>query len=118
MEVWRAWGGVDLCRRYVLVVSARPSRSGPTEQISSARFNHRPIIAQAGDIKRWERMTFREFCREFATGCLGHFIISLAAAALLGTAAHYLGLSRWAIFVLVVVVIFSASVLIPGRKTQ
>jgi hypothetical protein len=61
-------------------------------------------------------MTFREFAREFSTGCLGHFIIGIAAAALLGGAAHYLGLARWAIFVLVVVVIFSASVLIPGPK--
>jgi hypothetical protein len=54
--------------------------------------------------------------REFSTGCLGHFIIGIAAAALLGGAAHYLGLSRWAIFVLVVVVIFSVSALIPGQK--
>jgi hypothetical protein len=61
-------------------------------------------------------MTFREFAREFSTGCLGHFIIGIAAATLLGGAAHYLGLARWAIFVLVVVVIFSASVLIPGPK--
>jgi hypothetical protein len=61
-------------------------------------------------------MTFREFAREFSTGCLGHFIIGIAAAALLGGAAHYLGLPRLAIFVLVVVVVFSASVLIPGPK--
>jgi hypothetical protein len=61
-------------------------------------------------------MTFGEFAREFSTGCLGHFIIGIAAAALLGGAAHYLGLSRWAIFVLVVVVIFSVSALVPGPK--
>ncbi len=61
-------------------------------------------------------MTFTEFAREFSTGCLGHFIIGIAAAILLGGAAHYLGLVRWAIFVLVVVVIFSTSVLIPGPK--
>jgi len=61
-------------------------------------------------------MTFKEFAREFSTGYLGHFIIGIAAVALLGGAAHYLGLSRWAIFALVVVVIFSASVLIPGPK--
>jgi hypothetical protein len=63
-------------------------------------------------------MTFREFVTEFSTGCLGHFIVGIAAAVLLGGAAHYLGLSRWAIFVLVVVVIFSASVLIPGPKNR
>ena len=63
-------------------------------------------------------MTFREFAREVSTGCLGHFIIGITAAALLGGAAHYLGLARWAIFVLVVVVIFSASVLIPGPKQK
>jgi len=61
-------------------------------------------------------MTFREFAQEFCTGCLGHFIIGIAAAALIGGAANYLGLARWAIFVLVVVVLFSASVLIPGPK--
>jgi hypothetical protein len=63
-------------------------------------------------------MTFREFAREFSTGCLGHFIIGVSAAILLGGAAHYWGLSRWAILVLIVVVIFSASVLIPGPKKR
>ncbi len=63
-------------------------------------------------------MTFREFAREFSTGCLGHFIVGIAAAALLGSAALYLGLSRWAIFVVVVVVVFSTSVLIPGPKQK
>jgi len=63
-------------------------------------------------------MTFRGFATEFSTGCLGHFIVGIAAAALLGGAAHYLGFSRPAIFVLVVVVIFSASVLIPGPKNR
>jgi hypothetical protein len=62
-------------------------------------------------------MTFKEFVREFSTGCLGHFIVGIAAAVLLGSVALYLGLARWVIFVLVVVVIFSASVLIPGSKT-
>jgi hypothetical protein len=63
-------------------------------------------------------MTCREFAREFLTGCLGHFIVGIAAAVLLGSAAHYLGFSRWVIFVLVVVVIFLTSVLIPGPKEK
>jgi hypothetical protein len=63
-------------------------------------------------------MTFREFAREFSTGCFGHFFIGVAAAALLGIGAHHLGLSRLAIFVLVVVVIFSVSALIPGTKSK
>lgn len=61
-------------------------------------------------------MTFREFAREFSTGCLGHFIIGIAAAALLGGAAHYLGFARWLIFVLIVAAIISASVFLPGPK--
>lgn len=61
-------------------------------------------------------MTFREFATEFSTGCLGHFILGIAAAALLGGVAHYLGLARWATFLLVMVVIFAVSVLIPGPK--
>jgi hypothetical protein len=59
-------------------------------------------------------MTFKEFVREFSTGCFGHFFIAVAAAALLGIGAHHLGLPRLAIFALVVAVIFSVSVLIPG----
>jgi hypothetical protein len=62
--------------------------------------------------------TLRELATEFSTGCLGHFIIGIAAAALLGGAAHYLGLARWAIFLLVVVVIFAVSVLIPSPKKE
>jgi hypothetical protein len=63
-------------------------------------------------------MTFKEFATEFSTGCFGHFVIGIAAAALLGSAAYRLGLSRWVIFALVVVVVFSASILIPGRKQK
>ena len=63
-------------------------------------------------------MTFRDFSKEFATGCLGHFVIGIAAAALLGAAGHYLGFSRWVIFGLVVVVIFSVSVLIPAKRPK
>jgi hypothetical protein len=63
-------------------------------------------------------MTFKEFSIEFATGCLGHFIIGIASAALLGTAALYLGFPRWFIFVLIVLVIFTVSVLIPGQKPK
>ena len=63
-------------------------------------------------------MTFKEFSKESATGCLGHFVIGVAAAILLGTSAHYLGVSRWVIFLIVVVVIFSVSVLIPGPKPK
>jgi len=39
-------------------------------------------------------MGFKDFSKEFGTGCIGHFIIGVAAAALLGTAGHYLGLPR------------------------
>jgi uncharacterized membrane protein YjjP (DUF1212 family) len=63
-------------------------------------------------------MTFKEFVREFSTGCLGHFFITVAAAALLGIGAYHFGLPRLATFALVVVVIFSVSVLIPGPKRK
>ena len=63
-------------------------------------------------------MTFREFVREFSTGCLGHFIIGVSAAALVGIGAHHFGLPRLAIFVLIVIVIFAVSVLVPGPREK
>jgi uncharacterized membrane protein YjjP (DUF1212 family) len=65
-------------------------------------------------------MNIKEFVREFSTGCLGHFFIAVASAALLGIGAHYFGLPRLATFALVVAAIFSVSVLVPGqiRKKQ
>lgn len=63
-------------------------------------------------------MTLREFAKEFFTGCLGHFVIAVAAAVLLGIGAHHFGLSRLAIFTLVVVVVFFVSVLIPGPRRK
>jgi len=63
-------------------------------------------------------MTFKEFVREFSTGCLGHFFIAVAAAALLGIGAHHFGLPRLATFALIVVVIFSVSFLVPGSKRR
>ena len=63
-------------------------------------------------------MNFRDFAREFSTGCLGHFFIGVAAAALLAIGAHHFGLPRLVIFVLVALVIFSVSVLIPGPKRK
>jgi hypothetical protein len=56
--------------------------------------------------------------RDFATGCLGHFVIGLAAAILLGGTAHYFGLSGRVVFAIVVVVIFIASVLVPDKKAK
>ena len=54
--------------------------------------------------------------RDFAVGCVGHFLIALAAAALLGSATHYLGFSSRVVFAVVIVVIFVTSVLIPDKK--
>jgi hypothetical protein len=36
--------------------------------------------------------------RDFAVGCVGHFLIAMAAAALLGGTAHYLGFSGRFVF--------------------
>jgi hypothetical protein len=63
-------------------------------------------------------MTFKEFVREFSTGCLGHFFIAVASAALLGFGADHFGLPRLATFALVVVVIFLVSVQVPGPKRK
>jgi len=56
--------------------------------------------------------------RDFATGCVGHFLIGIAAAILLGGTAHFFGLSGRGVFVIVLVVIFIASILIPDKKKE
>ena len=55
----------------------------------------------------------RAYAHEISNGCLGHFIVGVAAAALFGIGAHHLGVPRLAIFALVVVVVFVVMVLIP-----
>jgi hypothetical protein len=56
--------------------------------------------------------------RDFAVGCVGHFLIAVAAVALLGGAAHYWGVSGRLVFVIVLVLIFFVSVLIPYKKQK
>ena len=56
--------------------------------------------------------------RDFATGCVGHFLIGVAAAILLGGSAHFFGLSGRAVFAIVLVVIFFASVFLPDKKEK
>ena len=56
--------------------------------------------------------------RDFATGCVGHFLIGIAAAVLLGSTAHYFGFSGRIVFVIVLVVIFLASAFIPDKKRK
>lgn len=63
-------------------------------------------------------MTPREFVREFFSGCLSHFVVGVAALILLGIGGRHLGLSRLAIFVLVVVVVFLLSVVIRKAKAK
>jgi hypothetical protein len=62
------------------------------------------------------KRNLKHFAHEFSTGCFGHFIISIAAAALLGIGAHHFGLPRLAIFALVVIAVFVVSVLLPRPK--
>ena len=54
--------------------------------------------------------------RDFAAGCVGHFLIAMAGVASLGGTAHYRGFSRGVVFVVVLVSIFIVSVLIPDKK--
>jgi hypothetical protein len=58
----------------------------------------------------------KHFAREFSTGCFGHVIISLAAAALLGFGARHFGLPRLAVFALAVIAVLVVSVLLPRPK--
>ena len=90
--------------------------SAPVANLSTRRL--RTLCSKWFFAKDWGNMTFKEFAREFSTGCLGHFFVGVAAAALLGIGAHHLGLPRLATFALVVVVIFSISVLFPGAKRK
>jgi hypothetical protein len=56
--------------------------------------------------------------RDFAVGCVGHFLIAVAAVALLAGTAHYWGVSGRLVFMIVLVVIFVVSVLIPYKKKK
>jgi len=49
---------------------------------------------------------------------VGHFLIGVAAAILLGGSAHFFGLSGRAVFAIVLVVIFFASVFLPDKKEK
>ena len=62
------------------------------------------------------RRNLRKYAHEVFAGCLGHFIVAVAAAALLGMGAHHIGLPRLAIFALVVTTVFVVSALLPRTK--
>lgn len=55
-------------------------------------------------------MRFKNFASEFAIGCTTHFLLAIAAVALLGRAAHYWGFSGRTLFVLVAIVLFVMAV--------
>jgi len=63
-------------------------------------------------------MKFRHFASEFTIGCLTHFLLWVAAVALLGGAAHYWGFSGRTLFALVAVVIFLTAASLPWRKRK
>ena len=60
--------------------------------------------------------------RESVKGCVGgritHFLIAIAAAILLGSSAHYWGLSGRAVFGIALITIFLVSALIPWEKEK
>ena len=63
-------------------------------------------------------MTFKDFASEFAIGCTTHFLLAVAAVALLGGAAHYWGLSGGTLFVIAAVVLFVIAVFVPWRRRK
>jgi len=62
------------------------------------------------------RHAAKEAAKGAAVGCVTHLVIAVSAAILLGTGAHYWGFSGRAVFVIVLVAVFLASVLIPWEK--
>jgi hypothetical protein len=60
----------------------------------------------------------REAAKGCAGGCITHFLIAVAAAVLLGSGAHYWGLSGRAVFAIVLITIFLVSALIPWEKEK
>jgi hypothetical protein len=58
----------------------------------------------------------KEAAKGCAGGCITHFLVALAAAFLLGGGAHYWGLSGGAVFLVVLLAIFLATVLIPWKR--
>lgn len=63
-------------------------------------------------------MRFKDFVSEFAIGCTTHFLLAIAAVALLSGAAHYWGFSGVTLFVLVAVVLFAIAVFLPWRRQK
>jgi hypothetical protein len=64
------------------------------------------------------QVRFRDLASEFAIGCTTHFLLAIAALALLGGAAHYLGLSGGTLFVLAAVVLFVIAVFLPWKRRK
>jgi len=70
------------------------------------------------EYRRAIRHAATEAAKGAASGCITHFLIGVAAAALLGGAAHNWGLSGAVVFLVVLIAIFLATVLIPGKKEK
>ncbi len=70
------------------------------------------------EYRRAIRHAATEAAKGAASGCITHFLIGVAAAALLGGGAHYWGLSGAVVFLVVLIAIFLATVLIPGKKEK
>jgi MFS-type transporter involved in bile tolerance (Atg22 family) len=68
--------------------------------------------------KKIARHAIRESAKGCTGGCITHFLIAIAAAILLGSSAHYWGLSGRAVFLVVLIAIFLASALIPWEKEK
>jgi hypothetical protein len=62
------------------------------------------------------RIVAKKSLKGCASGCVTHFLIAVATAALLGSGAHYWGFSGRTVLVVVLLVIFATSVLIPWDK--
>ena len=64
------------------------------------------------------RHAAKEAAKGAASGCITHFLIAVAAAFLLGGGAHYWGLSGDAVFLVVLIAIFFATVFLPWKKEK
>jgi len=60
----------------------------------------------------------RESVKGCVGGCITHFLIVVAAAILLGSSAHFWGLSGRAEFAIVLITIFLVSALIPWENEK
>ncbi len=70
------------------------------------------------EFRKAARHATREATKGAASGCMTHLLIAIAAAILLGSGAHYWGLSGRMVFVVVLIAIFLVNVLIPWKSDR